>query len=358
MTNNFLEQFLTISFLDNTIADYLIALITLSIGLIAIKILFTFILIRLKAWAEKTTNTLDNKIVKLIEQNLVILLYLGIIYLSIGNLNLHPIFNRTLDALSIIIATFLGIRFVSSLAEYFLKIYWLTHEHDEIDLDRSINAILPAIRTVVWGIGLVFLLDNLGFDISAVVASLGIGGVAIALASQGILQDLFSYFSILFDRPFELGDFIVIENYLGTVEYVGIKTTRLKSVGGEEIIVPNKDLTSSRIRNFKRMQKRRVLFKFGVTYETTNEQLKVIPSLIKQAIESNENIIFDRAHFVAYRDFSLDFEVVYFVKTNDYSQYMDAQQQLNLKIKQEFDRLGIKFASPNQLHNFYNTSEE
>ncbi len=353
-----LENFLVINFFGNEISDYLIALLTLSFGIVAIKILGNIVLSRFKVWADKTANKLDNKIIGLFERHLIPLLYLGTFYVSISNLNLHPIFNNTLNALAVIIATFIGIRFVVSLAEYAFRLYWLTHRNDNVNLERSIDALLPAIRTVVWGVGIIFLLDNLGFDISAVVASLGIGGVAIALASQGVLQDLFSYFSILFDRPFELGDFIILEDYMGSVEYVGIKTTRLKSIGGEEIIISNKDLTSSRIRNFKRMRTRRIAFNLSVAYETDLEHLELIPSIVKNAIEEIPCLVFDRAHFLNYGDFSLDYEIVYFVQTNDYNQYMDAQQQINLRIKDEFDKHGIKFAYPTQIHYLHNSSEE
>ena len=213
---------------------------------------------------------------------------------------------------------------------------------------------IPAIRVLIWLIGIVFLLDNLGFDISAVVASLGIGGVAIALASQGVLQDLFSYFSILLDRPFELGDFIIVGDYLGTVEYVGIKTTRLRSINGEEIIIANTDLTGSRIRNFKRMRSRRIVFQFGVLYETDTELLAKIPILIADIIDHPPNATCDRAHFAGYGEYSLNFEVVYFINTNDYNIYMDAQQQINLKIKSEFAKRNIEFAYPTQVNYFNN----
>ena len=202
------------------------------------------------------------------------------------------------------------------------------------------------------------LLDNLGFDISAVVASLGIGGVAIALASQGILQDLFSYFSILLDRPFELGDFIIVGDYLGTVEYVGIKTTRLRSISGEEIVIANTDLTGSRIRNFKRMRQRRIVFKFGVVYETSADLLAKIPVIIKEIINHTEHATFDRAHFSGYGEYSLDFEVVYFINTSDYNVYMNAQQQINLAVKAKFARHNIEFAYPTQINYFNNLSTD
>jgi small-conductance mechanosensitive channel len=193
------------------------------------------------------------------------------------------------------------------------------------------------------------LLDNLGFDISAVIAGLGIGGVAVALASQGILEDLFSYFSILFDRPFELGDFIIVGEFMGTVERVGIKTTRLRSISGEELVLANTDLTGSRLRNYKRMAQRRVAFTIGVTYETGMDRLERIPELIQHVIESVDKTIFGRAHFFSYGDFSLNFEIVYFVTTNDYDVYMDTQQAINLGIKRKFDENGIEFAYPTQV---------
>ena len=193
-----------------------------------------------------------------------------------------------------------------------------------------------------------FFLDNMGFEISAVIAGLGIGGIAVALAAQTILKDLFSYFSILFDRPFEIGDFIIIGEYLGTIEHIGIKTTRIRSLGGEQVILSNTDLTSSRVRNYKRMDKRRVLFKLGVTYQTSLEQLKAIPGIIKNAIENVEDTIFDRAHFFSYGDFSLVFEVVYYVKSRDYNKYMDIQQEINFAINEEFKNRDIEFAYPTQ----------
>lgn len=345
-------KFLSIQFLDNTIGDYFIALAILFSGFLAINIFRRIVIGRLKKWAAKTDNIYDDVIIRIIERNLLPIAYLGVFYVAIDNLILHPILDRTIEALVIIASTLIVIRFFTTLVEYIVKIYWLTYYRDNANVEQSINALIPAIRVIVWLIGLVFLLDNLGFDISAVVTSLGIGGVAIALASQGILQDLFSYFSILLDRPFELGDFIIVGDYLGTVEYVGIKTTRLKSISGEEIIIANTDLTSSRIRNFKRMESRRIVFKFGVVYKTTTEQLAKIPVLIEDIINNTDNTTFDRAHFAGYSDYSLDFEVVYFINTNDYTIYMDAQQQINLQVKSEFAKYDIEFAYPTQVNYF------
>ena len=225
---------------------------------------------------------------------------------------------------------------------------------EDITGEQSINVILPAIRLVFWIIGTVFLLGNLGFDISALVASLGIGGVAIALASQGVLQDLFSYFSILLDRPVQIGDFIIVGDiivgdFVGTVEHIGIKTTRMRSLSGEQLIIANTELTGSRIRNFNPMEERRIVFTIGVTYDTGFKHLQEIPNFIQGIIEVTKNTRFDRCHFSSYRDSSLNFETVYYMTTSEYTAYMDAQQHINLEIKQAFEQRGIEFAFPTQV---------
>jgi small-conductance mechanosensitive channel len=200
----------------------------------------------------------------------------------------------------------------------------------------------------VWAMALVFLLDNLGFQISAVLAGLGIGGIAVALASQAVLGDLFSYFSIMFDQPFEVGDAISVGDFGGTVEHVGIKTTRVRSVTGEQVVFSNTDLTSSRLRNFKRMGRRRVQFTLGVTYDTPSEKLEALPALLKKLVLESPEVDFDRAHFASYGNSSLNFEVAYFVRSPDYTLYMDVQQALYFRIKRSFEALGVEFAFPTQ----------
>jgi len=208
--------------------------------------------------------------------------------------------------------------------------------------------IYTVIRVVFWTVAILVILDNFGVKISTLIAGLGIGGVAIALATQAILKDLFSYFIIFFDRPFEIGDFIIVGDFMGVVEHIGIKTTRLSSLGGEQIVFSNTDLTDSRVRNYKRMAKRRVVFKLGVIYQTTSQQLKEIPKIIESIIKSIDDAVFDRTHFLSYGDFSLDFEIVYYVIGNDYNKYMNIQQEINFRIKEEFEKREIEFAYPTQ----------
>lgn len=352
MDNQFretMETFLQYEFLNNLVWEYLLALGILLIGLIVIKfIIRNLILKRLKNWIVNSSISFNNRLLKIFEAAIIPLLYLGVLYVSIRNLDLHPIINQAIDAIILIIVTFIGIRFIGKMIEYVLTTYWLAEEQDETR-QQSVALLSPALRIVVWTIGIVFLLGNLGFNISTLIASLGVGGLAIALAAQGIFQELFSYFAILLDKPVKIGDFIIVGDLIGSVEHIGIKTTRLRSLSGEEIILSNSDLTSSRIRNYKRMQERRIVFSIGVAYETSLEQLKAIPGYIEEIIKRTKNTRFDRCHFHSYGDFSLNFEVVYYMTTPDYAAYMDAQQKINWEIKEIFEAQGIEIAYPTQV---------
>jgi small-conductance mechanosensitive channel len=202
-------------------------------------------------------------------------------------------------------------------------------------------------RIVLWSLAILVMLDNLGFNISTLMASLGIGGVAVALAVQNILGDLFSSVSIALDKPFVIGDFIVVDSYLGTVEYIGLKTTRLRSLDGEQIVFSNSELLKNRIRNYKHMMERRVAFEFGIAYETPTEDIERLPSIVKDIIASCQfETRFDRAHFKDYGDSALLFEVVYYVLDPDYNKHMDIQQKIKLTLLRECRKRGISFAYP------------
>ena len=210
-----------------------------------------------------------------------------------------------------------------------------------------------AARIGVWSLVLLLTLDQLDFDITALVAGLGIGGVAVALAVQNILGDLFASLSIVLDKPFEVGDFIVVDGLRGTVERVGIKTTRLRSLDGELLVFSNADLLKSRIRNFQRMLERRVEFTIGVTYQTPPDKLKAVPQWLREAVEAQPRTRFDRAHFKEYGDSALVFEIVYYVLDRDYNLHMDVQQAINLAIFERFAREGVEFAYPTRTLHVY-----
>jgi small-conductance mechanosensitive channel len=243
--------------------------------------------------------------------------------------------------------TILIIRFISALIRVLLQTY-VRKQTDAQEKVKQIGGLMLIINMVIWVVGIVFLFDNMGYDVTAVVAGLGIGGIAVALAAQNILGDLFNYFVIFLDRPFEVGDFIIVDDKLGVVENIGIKTTRIKSLSGEQLVFSNSDLTNSRIHNYKRMQRRRVVFKIGVIYQTSYEQIKAIPALLKSIVLEQQLVEFDRAHFASYGDFSLNFEVVYYVLSSDYNIHMEIQQAIYLRIFEEFQKMGVEFAYPTQ----------
>lgn len=203
-------------------------------------------------------------------------------------------------------------------------------------------------RAAIWLIVILMILDNFGVNITTLVASLGIGGIAVALALQNILGDLFSSLSIVLDKPFVVGDFINVDDIFGTVEYVGLKTTRIRSLGGEQVVFSNSDLLKSRIRNYKRMQTRRIVFGIRVPYGIGKPRLLAIPGILRAAVEAQPQVLFDRAHFKAYGPSALEFEVVYIVQTPDYGVYMDVQQAINLAVFDRFAEEGIEFAIPTQ----------
>jgi len=192
------------------------------------------------------------------------------------------------------------------------------------------------------------MLSNLGVNITAFVASLGVGGIAVALAAQNILGDLFASLAIVMDKPFEVGDFIVLGSVSGTVENVGLKTTRIRSLGGEQVVMSNTELLKQTVSNYKRLAQRRIVFTFSVTYGTTPELLAEVPGIVQRAVGSSSRLRFDRAHFKGFGDSSLDFEAVYIVLDPDYGIYMDEQQRINLELMRELAARGIRFALPSR----------
>jgi len=334
-------------YFKNELIDYIVFLLLFLIGFFAIKIFHYVLKKHIKKWTAKTATSFDDFLVKITNKMLIPLAYLGVVYLCFNTLEMNPLLEKLTDIAIMAILVVYSVRIAVEFLNYGFSIYWKKRGKD-VALEGSLSGILKVLKVVIWGLAITFFLDNLGFKISAVIAGLGIGGVAVALAAQAILGDLFGYFAILFDRPFEVGDFIIIGEYLGTIEHIGIKTTRIRSLGGEELVFSNTDLTNSRLRNYKRMGKRRVIFKLGVTYQTPLAKLKKIPGIVENIIRNVKDTTFDRTHFREYGDFNLVIEIVYYVMSRDYNVYMDIQQEINFGIKGAFEKEGIEFAYPTQ----------
>ncbi|MGH7664482.1 MAG: mechanosensitive ion channel family protein [Gemmatimonadaceae bacterium] len=201
-------------------------------------------------------------------------------------------------------------------------------------------------QVMLWTIVFLLALDNFGFDIMALVAGFGIGGIAIALAVQNVLGDMLASLAIVLDKPFVVGDFIIVDDFIGTVEHIGLKSTRLRSLGGEQLVMSNADLLKSRIRNYKRMVERRIVFSVGVVYGTSHAKLQRIPDIIREIVGSQERTRFDRCHLKGFADSSIDFETVHVILSSDYAVYMDIQQAINLEIIRRFEEEEIGFAFP------------
>jgi small-conductance mechanosensitive channel len=339
---NLLEQ----TYYGNTVLDWLTALGVVVAAALLLYLAKRLILARLTAWSRKTETRLDDFVVDILAGTrflflLIIALYFGSQYLELPPKPARLITHFAVIALLVQVALW-GNRGIALWLGDYLK----RHKDTDAASATTVSVLGFIARVALWGVLLLMILDNLGFNITTLVASLGIGGIAVALAVQNILGDIFASLSIALDKPFVIGDFIIVGEQLGTVEYIGLKTTRIRSLSGEQIVFSNNDLLNSRIRNFKRMYERRVLFGFGVVYQTSHEQLKKIPVMVREIIEGLENTRFDRAHFKEYGDSSLDFEVVYYVRSPDYNVYMDIQQDINLALFEQFTQAGIDFAYP------------
>ena len=313
-----------------------------------LKLILGLVTRRLDKIAERTSTKIDDGLVAMLRKTKWWLLFLIAIYVGALFVEL-PDRGRTVLQSFVVIAGLIQLGIWASTA---LDFYLGLQRERQIEKNpgsvTALNAVGILGTLLLWLAVLLLALDNLGFDVTALIAGLGVGGIAVALAVQNILGDLLASLSILIDKPFVVGDFIQVGDFLGSVENVGLKTTRVRSLSGEQLVFSNSDLLSSRLRNYGRMYQRRVVFKLGVTYDTPREQLEQIPGMMKEAIKSQEKTRFDRAHFASYGDFSLNFESVYYVLTGDYAVYMDIQQAINLQIHKNFEDAGIEFAFPTQ----------
>ncbi|GAF69391.1 unnamed protein product, partial [marine sediment metagenome] len=311
----------------NSVKEYLVALGIFLLALIVLKI-FKFVIIkRLKKLSNYTKTKLDDLVVDVIDKVGWPFYVLLSLYVAVNFIQLPVIINNIFYYIIIITATYYGIRIIQGLIDFGAHKAIQKRKKQKKDADVSVIHLLSKIfKGILWVIAVLLILSNLGYNISSLLAGLGIGGVAIAIALQNILSDIFASFSIYFDKPFEVGDFLIIGDDLGVVKKIGIKTTRLESLWGEEIVVSNKELTSTRINNYKKMKKRRVHFNFGVVYETPTQKVKKIPGIVKKIFDKIESADLDRVHFKEFGDFSLNFEVAYYVGTGDYNKYMDTQQ--------------------------------
>jgi small-conductance mechanosensitive channel len=335
-------------FYGNTLRTILLALGAAALAYVALRLVRAGLLKSLKRLSRRTRVHVDDYAVEVIRATRGWFLVAVALWAGTLVLDLSP-HDRTLLGSLLVLALLLQIAIWGRVA---IRVYVSGHIAARVDEDA---AIVTTMRTIgflatvaLWAVLLLMAFDTVGVDITALVAGFGIGGVAVALAVQNILGDLFASLSIVLDKPFVYGDFIVVGDFAGSVEHVGLKTTRLRSVDGEQLIFSNSDLLQSRIRNYKRMQERRVVATIGVVYGIDADTLQRIPGILREIVEAQPDVRFDRAHFRSFGASSLDVEFVYYVLGPEYGLFMDRQQEINLQIFRRFNAEGIGFAYPTQ----------
>jgi len=301
-------------------------------------------------WAKKTKSKLDDEILKNVKRPTYILVFIFGLYYAVNNFSFINQFSDTTSLIFTIIEIFLVAYLITRVVNVVFT--WYKEKRTKKKMSEHILYVLKGvINFLVYLFAFLFILYVGQVDLTGAMVGLGVGGIAIAFALQNVLSDFFSAFSIYFDKPFEIGDFIVVGDYSGTVIKIGMKSTRVQLLQGEELILANSELTKASVRNYKKMKKRRISFSFGVTYDTPTNKLKKIPDIIKKIIDGNKLEYvdrLDRVHFTKFDDFCLNFDVVYYLKTKDYVKYMDTQQEINYAIKEEFEKIGVEMAFPTQ----------
>ena len=343
-------MFLDETIYGNSVRAWLVATFALVVALGVMVLLRRVVTRRLAGAVGRTGNKFDDLAVELGRRTRVYFLAAIAFVIAVRFVELPPRMSGLLDKLVVLIVLLQGARWATGVIAFYVT------RHIEKRRGTSDAANLWAARMLgfaanvaVWAVILVAVLDNLGFDVTTLVTGLGIGGIAIALAVQNVLGDIFAAMSIVLDKPFVVGDFIVVDAFSGTVEQIGLKTTRLRSLSGEQIIFANSELLKGRIRNYKRLYERRNVFLVDVTFDTETEVVARIPTMLREIVETHQPVRFDRSHFSAYTESALRFETVYFVLDPDYNKHMDIQHEIFLAVLERFRREGIAFAVPTRV---------
>lgn len=339
-------RWLELGFLGSSVRDWLTAVALGAAAYLFLYLLKRVVVRRAGKIAERTASDVDDFVIELVRRTRRLLTLLPIAYLVSFVLDL-PDEARDFLRSAAVIALLLQIALWTLVAINF----WVARtRRKKMEADAASATLIGAAgfvaKLVLWTVIVLATLENVGVDVTALVAGLGIGGVAVALAVQNILGDLLASLSIVLDKPFVIGDTIHVDDFAGTVESIGLKTTHVRSVSGEQIVFSNSDLVRSRLRNYKRMAERRIVLNFGVVYETPVGKLEEVPAMVREIVEAQEQVRFDRAHFKRFAESSLEFEAVYFVLSPDYTLSMDRQQAINLALLRRLEEAGIHLSAP------------
>jgi len=341
-------DFLQYEFLGNEVQDWLIAVGIAFAVAVVLRYVVHSILRALGRWSQRTESPIDDLLIELGGKTKKTF-YLAVgLYVGSRPLDLPLLIWDGFEKFLVIAVLFqIGI-WASTAAGGAIRIFQKDKYGDDTSAVTTFKLLDGVVTVTIWVVVLLLALANVGVDVTALVTGLGIGGIAVALAVQSVLADMLASLSIIFDKPFVVGDYVVLGEYMGTVETIGMKTTHIRSISGEQIVVSNSDLLQSRIRNYGRMAERRGDFRLGVVYETPQDKVARIPGILQEAIEARTNTRFDRSHFSDFGDFSLNFDTVYFMLVPDYKAFKDTQEAINLYIMRRFEEENIVFAYPTQ----------
>jgi len=331
----------------NTVLAYLIAMGSIVVAWVIVRLIKRRLITFLTKLSARTNTNLDDLVIQAAEKFAIPYLYLVANYSIIMQLNMSAKLSRVLTVAITFITFFYAVRLINFMIHGAVLVY-MQRKGEPAERIKQLNGILSVVKAITWAIGIVMLIDNLGYNVTTIIAGLGVGGIAIALAAQNILSDLFSYLVIFFDKPFEVGDFITTSGSSGTVEKIGIKTSHLRSPDGQQLVMPNAEMVKSVIHNYKRLERRRVVFNLSLVYTSTTDQLRKIPSILREIISSQRETTFDRAHLVSFGNYSINFEVVYYIDSADFALYMDTHHAVCLSIFDTFEKEKIEFALPTQ----------
>jgi len=343
-------------FMGNTVQAYLYSLAFVLFGWLGIVVLDRVVLRKVLALASRTDSGLDDFLILSVKRFAVPALYAATLYLGVRDLEMRPSLYKALQLGVYFWVAFNAVRLISGLIQAALERHMESRAESAVVAEqekKSVRGILVFVKIVLWVLAFILVMDNLGVKITTFVAGLGIGGIAIALAAQAILGDLFSYFVIFFDRPFQVGHYIKIGAFQGEVENIGIKTTRIRSLTGETIVVSNKFLTDNQVQNYRLMTRRRISIPFDVEYSTSGDQLREIPRLVSSIITSvgGAKVTFDRCHLKDFGESGLRYEMVYFVEAPELITALDIQQEVNIRLKEGLDVRKVGFAFPTRTLN-------
>jgi small-conductance mechanosensitive channel len=345
---NGLEQLLQLRFLDNSLKAWGLALLTALLTLTILPLIRRHTARKRRRWNERgqTVHYTIDLVALLVERTIGLFPWTLAIFLGSKYLSLPREVSRVLTYIIVIglwaqiaLWAMTGVRFLIDLRRK------NSPDFDAL-LAGSMDVIVAVAGIIIWAMALLLALDNLDIQIRPLLAGLGISGIAVALAVQTVLSDLFASMSIALDRPFVIGDFLTLGDVQGTVEHIGVKSTRLRALSGEQIIMSNADILKTKVRNFGRMRERRAVFQFGVAYETDTAMVGAIPDVVREIVARIPETRYDRCHFLSYTDCALQFEVVYYVTTSDYNKYADVQHRINLDLLEHLRGKGVSFSSP------------